>query len=98
MSMKSNTCKNMYDDTSDESTSGTHSSQREVNEPAKKKRTRNVYSNFQLDELENAFDVTQYPDRHAICLLLKNLNIPEKNIQVLYHKLSQIIIVSLCHT
>ena len=97
MSMKSNTCKNMYDDTSDESTSGTRSSQSEVDEPTKKKRTRNAYSNFQLDELENAFDVTQYPDRHAIYLVSKNLNIPEKNIRVLYHKLYPIIL-SLCHT
>ena len=56
-----------------------------------------MYSNFQLDELENAFDVTQYPDCHAIYLVSKNLNIPEKNIRVLYHKLSPII-VSLCHT
>ena len=48
--MKSNTGKNMYDETSDESTSGTHSSQSEVDEPTKKKRTRIVYSNFQLDE------------------------------------------------
>ena len=95
--MKSNTFKNMYDDTSDESTSGTRSSQSEVDEPTKKKRTRNVYSNFQLDELENAFDITQYPDCHAIYLVSKNLNIPEKNIWVLYHKLSPII-VSLCHT
>ena len=63
----------------------------------KKKGTRNVYSNFQLDELENAFDVTQYPDCHAIYLVSKNLNIPEKNIRVLYHKLSPIIL-SLCHT
>ena len=69
MSMKSNTGKNMYDDTSDESTLGTHSSQSEVEESTKKKKTRNVYSNFQLDELENAFDVTQYPDHHAIYLL-----------------------------
>ena len=97
MSMKSNTGKNMYDDTSDESTSGTHSSQSEVDEPTKKKRTRIVYSNFQLDELENSFDVTQYPDRHAIYLLSKNQNIPVKNIRVIYHKLSPII-VSLCHT
>ena len=97
MSVKSNTGKNMYDDTSDESTSGTRSSQSEVDEPTKKKRTRNVYSNFQLDELENSFDVTQYPDRHAIYLVSKNLNIPEKNIWVLYHKLYPIIL-SLCHT
>ena len=97
MSMKSITCKNMYDNTSDESTLGACSSQSEVDEPTKKKRTRNVYSNFQLDELENAFDVTQYPDRHAIYLLSKNLNIPEKNTRVIYHKLSPII-VSLCHT
>ena len=40
MSMKSNTCKNMYDDTSDESTSGTRSSQSEVDEPTKKKRNK----------------------------------------------------------
>ena len=52
MSMKSSTGKNMYDDTSDESTLGTHSSQSEVDDPTKKKRTRNAYSNFQLDELE----------------------------------------------
>ena len=37
MSMKSSTGKNMYDDTSDESTSGKHSSQNEVDEPTKKK-------------------------------------------------------------
>ena len=97
MSMKSSTGQNTYNDTSDESTSGTHSSQSEVDEPTKKKRTRNAYSNFQLDELENSFDVNQYPDRHAIYLLSKNLNIPEKNIRVIYHKLSPII-VFLFHT
>ena len=97
MSMKYNTGKNMYDDPSDESTLGTHSSPSEVDEPTKKKRTRNAYSNFQLGELENSFDVTQYPDRHAIYLLSKKLNNPEKNIRVIYHKLSPII-VSLCHT
>ena len=97
MSMKSNTGKNMYDDTSDESTLGTHSSHSEVDEPTKKGRTRNVYNNFQLDELENAFDVTQYPGCHQIYLLSKNLNIPENNIRVIYHKLSPII-VSLYHT
>ena len=43
MSMKSNTSKNMYDDTSVESTSGTHTSHSEVDEPTKKIRTRNVY-------------------------------------------------------
>ena len=37
MSIKSSTGKNMYDDTSDESTSGKHSSQNEVDEPTKKK-------------------------------------------------------------
>ena len=37
MSMKYNTGKNMYDDPSDESTSGMHSSQSEVDEPTKKK-------------------------------------------------------------
>ena len=37
MSMKSSTGKNMYDDTSDESTLGKHSSQSEVDEPTKKK-------------------------------------------------------------
>ncbi len=36
MSMKSNTGKNMYADTSDESTLGTHSSHSEVDEPTKK--------------------------------------------------------------
>ena len=96
MSMKSDTGKNMYDNTSDESTPGTDSSQSEVDKPIKKKRTRNVYSNFQLDELENAFDVTQYPDHHAMHLLSKNLNIPKKNIRVIYHKVSPVI-VSLCH-
>ena len=39
MSMKSNTGKNMYDDTSDESTSGSHPSQCDVDQPTKKKRT-----------------------------------------------------------
>ena len=91
MSMKSNTGKNMYADTRDESTLGTHSSHSEVDEPTKKERTRNVYNNFQIDELENASDVTQYPGRQAIYLLSKNLNIPENNIRVIYHKLSQII-------
>ena len=75
MSMKSITFKNMYADNSDESTLDTHSSHSEVDEPTKKERTRNVYNNFQLDELENASDVTQYPGRHSIYLLSKNLNI-----------------------
>ena len=97
MSMKSNTGKNMYDNTSDESTLGTYSSHSEVDEPTKKEKTRNVYNNFQSYKLENAFDVTQYPGRHAIYLLSKNLNIPENNIRVIYHKLSPII-VSFCHT
>ena len=59
----------MYDDTSDESLSDTHFRQSEVDESNKKKRTRNMFNNFQLDELENAFDVTQYPDCYALYFL-----------------------------
>ena len=95
--MKSTTGKNMFAKTSDESTLGTHSSHSEVDEPTKKERTRNVYNNFQLDELENGSDVIQFTGHHAIYLLSKYLNIPENNIRGIYHKLSQIIL-SLCHT
>ena len=96
MSIKSDVDKDTYGDTIDESSPGTDSSQSEVDEPIRKKRRRCVYSNFQLDQLENAFDVGQYPDPYSVGLFSKNLNIPEKNIRVIESKLSPII-SSLCY-
>lgn len=49
----------------------------------KKRRHRTIFSQFQIDELENAFKEAHYPDMYHRELLASKTDLPEDRIQVM---------------